>query len=250
MSKASTLANIASSVSPEAIRAVPATNTGSTVNFSAQYFFDRLVANDDSEVTKMDIVRAAEKQLSFEDFKKNVAGMVTMAKDAQKAAEVTGDAASIAKAKARYKTAQNHQTVMRNTFGALRLIPDELAALGVTATTGYQEFNVIAKTALANKGIKWDGGKAEAQDVKDARKKQAEEIAILDNLKKANPIQSGESIKDWNDRVMSMYDTAVTQHYADKVEAEVNKIAAKVMEDHSGIAELIANRILELVNAQ
>lgn len=238
----STLATLDSHTTTKTIRAArPAgLHTGATVNFSGQYLFDRLIGDNAEEVTKMDLVRQMVGALDMTSFKKSIGDMVGVAKgfldNATEEAKRAGGfdpenpPAAVAIAQATYKTAQNHQTVLRVAFGAIKFAPEELAACGYTEKTGYQVMRVIARKALDAKGLKWDGTKAEGEEVKAERLRiKAEGLAMAQAMEE-NPKKEGEA----RDAYFARIDKIVTRKLKEKQEEEhieqVNKLVAKMKE--------------------
>lgn len=130
--------------------------TGTKTNFSGQYLYDRFIANNKEEVTKMDLVRKMAASVDVASFKTCLKDFVDIAKGGEKVKgnELTGQAA------ATYKTALNHASVLKIAYGAIRFAGEALAAMGYNDTTGYQVMRVMGKQALDDTGVTWDGSKA------------------------------------------------------------------------------------------
>ena len=200
--------------------------TGASVNFSGQYLYDRFVNTASSEdLTKMALVRQMAGSLDFQTFKTNVAEMVKIAKERAETDKGTNmEAFSLA----RLKTAQNHQSVLRNVYGAMRLCADKLAESGVDETTGYHVINTIAKRVLEEAKIKWDGTKLESKAEKDKRNQTKQEAKILADVMGNNPKRDDESRAE----------------YLARIDGLVEQYEAK-MRDESN-AERVANLVAKL----
>jgi len=192
--------------------------------FSGQYLYDRFVANDKTEVTKLDIVRTMT-ELEVSTFKAVLADFVKVAKGyADNAVEKHGkDSAQAHELSAKLKTAQNHQANMRNAYGAIRFAPDELTANGYTESTGYLVMAKIASAALKAKGIKWDGSAIPSQELAQQRKVAAAESKALSEVMAQEPRKDGESLKDYVVRM----DEAVTA----KIKSNAQEREAKLISD-------------------
>lgn len=229
------LATLEERTSPAAVREAKqdGLKTGTATNFSGQYLYDALIGNDQAERTKLDIVRAAVKAVDTGSFKKALKDMVEIAKNTAVPAKL--------------KTAQNHQSVMRKAFGALKHASDKLAEFGYTDQTGYQEMSTIGKAALDAKHISWEGIPLEEPAVADKRLKQKEEDSVLQELRKDNKQNLDESLRDYNDRIMGMFDAAWDDHEAAKHDKLVLAEAQRVLKAFPEYAQEVAAMILELL---
>jgi hypothetical protein len=236
----STIAALESHTTPQAANAArrEGVNTGTATNFSGQYLFDRLIANDDAEMTKMDMVKAMVKALDTESCKKSLSDFVNVAKghfdNAVKAAKEAGNydekspPPAVAFAAARLKTARNHQTVLRIGYGALKFCADKLPAYGYDEkTTGYQSMRVIGLKALEGVGMKWDGSKAEPKEERDHRAQvKAEGLAMAEAMEQ-NPRKDKEDRATYFARI----DKVVARIIKEKQEEETTKQIAKLVAD-------------------
>lgn len=150
-------------------------------NFTAQYLYHELM-EDRGEVSKMEMVRAMVKALDVQSFKTILADFVKLAGE-------KGDAAK--------KTAQNHQTVLRLSYGAIRFAGEALSAAGYTDNTGYQVMRVMAKKALDDSGLKWDGTPKQTE----AQKQDRDEAKLEAKVVAKYPRSPGESREDWLTRI-------------------------------------------------
>lgn len=183
---------------------------------TGQYIYD-LFMNDKGEQTKMDFVRFAVEHVEVDAFKKAL-------KDFVEIASKRGDAYK--------KTAQNHQSVMRTAYGAVRFAGEALSRLGGDATTGYQAMRVLGKQALKEAGLKWDGTLAPTEAdaaVQAADKAQATALA---GVRADTPMLPNESPFEYEQRCRGI----LAQRIAENTEylAEIAKrqdvadLAAKV----------------------
>lgn len=206
---ANPIASLESKATTQSLRAVSgdALKTGTATNFSGQYLYDRFIVGDKEELTKLDIVRQMVKVLDVQSFKTSIGDMVKIARgiadSAIARAKESGEydeanpPAEVIAANAKLKTAQNHQTVMRIAYGALKFASDLLEAAGYTDKTGYQMMRVIGLSALNRKGINWDGSKAEAKEDRQARKQAQQQGKILAQVMQEHPMQPKEARADY-----------------------------------------------------
>lgn len=200
----STIAGLQGRTTTEAATAPRAPGLRVGQNFTGQYLWNRLIADDKAEQTKMDIVRAMVNALDVEACKKVLNEFVAIPtgyrdnaikalKDAGKY-DAKNPTPELSTTLAQLKTAQNHQSVLRVSFGALKFCADELASFGYTETTGYLVMQVIARKALAAKGIKWDGTKILSNN--EAQRKQAAklETKALERVMESLPRGDDESM--------------------------------------------------------
>ena len=173
-------------------------------NITGQYIFDRFVGDHDGDQTRMGIVRA---MLACE-----VETVRKALKDAVDIAAKHGDAAK--------KTMQNHQTVMRLAYGACRFVPGFADA---NAKTGYQAMRVLARDALKQAGLKWNGEKAPTEADAEAAKFDKAQAALLADIRKDNPQRDGESIQQWEQRVRGLLASQMAEDEGKGIEAVMHK---------------------------
>lgn len=100
--------------------------------------------------------------------------------------------------------AMNVRTALQVAFGALKFAPEEATKIGYTDKTGYADMVVIAKRALAAKGVDWKGqplptdADVERKRLQRAKKAESEVMAraVFDN-----PRLPQESEAEWLARV-------------------------------------------------
>lgn len=231
----STLANLETKVSPATIREAKLDGlaTGSTVNFSGQYLYDRLIENNEAEQTRMMLVRSAINQVDVAQWKAALKDMVEIAKKHGESKE---------------KTARNTMTVLRNSYGALRFAKDVLEQkYGLTETSGFNVMQIAAPKALKDKGIKWDGTPVPTDEQKADRTRIQDERTVMNEIQKANPIQPGESVADWTKRCLSKYDEAMLNHENVQLQRKIDSTAARIIKDNRDIAGAVSARILEML---
>lgn len=222
----STLANLESRATPASATAgvSPSLKTGASTNFSGQYLYDRFVNEVSREdIAKMDIVRSMVKNLDSATFKTNVAKMVSIAK-------VHDEREQSAFSAARLKTAQNHQSVMRNAFGALKFYANEMAAAGVDDKTGYHVINTVAKRILTDKGVKWDGSKLKSADERKADQHTKAAAKALAVAMEQHPKGTNESRADYFQRIDKAVANLLKTQAAEEQEARVAALVAKFKE--------------------
>lgn len=236
MATSSTLANLASKTSPAAVReAKPAgLNNGQSVNFSGQYLYDRLIENNEAEQTRMNLVREAIKQVDVQQWKKSLADMVEIAKKHGPSKE---------------KTARNTQTVLRNSYGALRFAKDVLESkFGLTEASGFNIMQIAAPQALKEKGIKWDGTPKPTEEQRAERERVRDEASVMQEIQKANPIQTGESVADWTKRCLSKYDEAMANHEEVMLQRRIDTVVREIITKNRDIIGAVIGRLPEMLD--
>lgn len=230
--------------------------TGNGTNFSGQYLYDRLVFNDDAEFTKLDIVRQMVKALDVASFKRSIGEMVDIARIAMNRAvqdhkeandgqyDEKNPPATVLAANARYKTAQNHQTVLRIAYGALKFAEDVLKQSGYTDKTGYHQMRVIGKKALETKGIKWDGTKAEPQEDRQARRETENEARILSSVMKDNPMKPKESRADYFSRMDKEVSKIKAQQEEEAKQERVKQMVDRLREQAGDLLPQVLDMLL------
>lgn len=252
----SAIANLESRTTSEAVRAPSGDGlkTGSKTNFSGQYLYDRFVSNDRTEVTKLNLVRQMAESMELDAFKKSIGDMVAIATNLRdKAIEAAKEAGTYDKEKpvgdvaaciARLKTAQNHQTVLRVAYGAIRFAPEQLTAQGYDENTGYQVMAVIARKALAAANLKWDGTKQLDKTQAEKRAQSAAEEKALSAVMKDNPRADGESMGKYLARVEKQVDAQVMKDRAEAEQKRINDLVRKVREQCGGLLDDVIERLL------
>lgn len=228
----SAVAAVAENVSPAAVKEAAAKSSAIHA-WTGQYLYDRFVANDDSEVTKLGIVRHAVETVDTMTFKSGLKDMIKLAKETAVPSKL--------------KTAQNHASVMRIAYGALKFARGELNALNYTDKTGYHEMRHIGRLALERAGVTWDGH----IDDKGARERVAKQRAEQKLLKKAmddNPRNEGENLLDWQMRCGKVVETMLDAAIQEETIKAIDRAAKSIIARQSDIARGIAERILILLD--
>ncbi len=254
---ASTIANMESRTDTPTVRAAVSASlkTGTATNFSGQYLFDRFVANDKTEVTKLGIVRQMVEQLELDRFKTVINEFVGVAVayrdkvvNAEKEAgtyKKDDPSKEINFHNGRVKTAQNHQTVMRVVYGAMRFAPEQLAAQGFDDTTGYQVGAVNARNALKVAGIKWDGTKLLDKTQSEKRAQSKAEEKALSKVMEANPREADEPMHKYLSRVSGMVAAQVTKDKGEAEAKQIETLVRKVREMAGGLLDDVIERLLQ-----
>lgn len=258
---ASTIANMEGRTNTEAATASRQVGLKTGTNYSGQYLYDRFVANDKTEVTKLEIVRKMVGVLEVDDFKAAINGMVEIAAsyrdkaiDEQKEAEgkeynKDKPSADVAAYAARHKTALNHQTVMRLAYGALRFAADGLASHGYNEeTTGYQVMAVISRKTLADAGIKWDGTKIPAKTEVDRRKANQAETKALEKVMADEPRKDGEALGTYLTRVEAKVNAQLAKDNAERESKMVDDMAKKIRAMAGAMLDDVLEKLLAMAN--
>lgn len=244
---ASTLASLESQTTSEAAQAQAAVALRVGKQITGQYLFDRFVADSKADVTKMDIVRTAASAVDVLTFKKAVADMVGIAAAKVKQAKEADPSspAEVAAYEARLKTAQNHQTVLRIGYGAIRFAPEQMTALGFDETTGYQLVRVIGLKALSEAGLKWDGSKAVTDPKAKAEQANSKaEAKALAQVMADNPRNSGESLPSYLERVGGAVDNRVKANREESEAKMIKDLAVRVRTQCGGLLDEVLQAIL------
>lgn len=249
---ASTLASLEGRTTSEAAQSSADAGTLKTgLKFTGQYLYDRFVANDKTEVTKLSIVREMT-GMEVAGFKAVLADFVKVAKgymdNAEKASKAAPDdvalSATFRDLSAKYKTAQNHQNVMRNAYGALRFAPDELTANGYTEQTGYQVMRTISIAALKAKGIKWDGTAIPTNEVAAIRKVAAAETKALAEVMADTPRNDGESLKDYVVRMDDAVQARIKANQAERQAEQIKTLVARFRKEAGGLLDDVIQALM------
>lgn len=254
-STASPVAGLAGKATTESATAPRAPGLKTGPNYTGQYLYDRFITGDKEEITKMDIVRDMVKAVDTQSFKALLKDFIGVAKgyvdNAVKRAQDAGDydadnePGNVVAARGRLKTAQNHQTVMRIGYGALKFAGDALESAGYNpAETGYLLMRVVGQKALADKGINWDGSKAESTDDRNARRRADRERKVMADVMAKNPMQDGESRIAYLTRIDELTNTAMEeateQQRADELQALAARIKALAGDNLADVLDYIA----------
>lgn len=253
---ASTIANMESRTNTAAATATRQVGLKTGSNFTGQYLYDRFVANDKTEVTKLEIVRKMVGALEVDDFKAAINGMVEIAaslRDKQIAAEKEAgtynkdeQSAEVAAYAARHKTALNHQTVMRLAYGALRFANEALVAHGYNEeTTGYQMMAVISRKTLADAGIKWDGSKIPEKSEIDRRKQSQAETQALAKIMANEPRTDEESMPTYLARVSAKVGDQLAKDNAEREQKMINDLVKKIRTMAGGMLDDVIEKLLQ-----
>lgn len=216
----------------------PAASTVTTgVTLNGQWLYDRFIANDEKEKSRMDVVRNIIGAYDVGSIKTALKEMVAIAKD---------------KGPAQHKTALNSQTVMRNTIGVLKFAPEELPKRGLDPNNvGFNVMQNVAGKILKEKGIKWDGTKVLTPEVREQKQQTKEAQAAQAAVMKDNPQQIGESYSAWMQRITAAIENRLEADKAEKHAEMIEMLADKVLAmtgDHlSEVFQAIANRGIEIV---
>lgn len=250
----STIANLENRTTPEAAAAPRAPGLRVGQSFTGQYLWNRLIADDKAEQTKMDIVRAMVGALDVEQCKKVLADFVAiptgyrdnlikqLKKDgAYNADKPTPELATIL---AQLKTAQNHQSVLRVSYGAIKFCAPELASFGYTETTGYLVMQVIARKALAAKGIKWDGTKVLEQAQVERKAAAKQETKALEKVMEATPRADDESMPQYLDRCGGLVADQLAKDNAEREAQMIKDLAAKFRKMAGSLIDEVVDAVL------
>lgn len=200
---------------------------------TGQYLYETFLQPSGEEVTKMQIIRGWVTANRYDALQVKGAcdKMVERAKEVDAANgvpdKVMKDGKEVANRGPKQQSAMNARTIIQQAWGALKFAPTKLEALGYNDRTGYQDMRVLAKRALGEAMIKWDGAHAltVADRERNALKKQTKgQMDALQTVQKDNPMLIGESLSDWNTRTMALAQSAMEQARVVQTEANVTKV--------------------------
>ncbi len=236
----SPIADLASHTDEATVRAA---TQPAPVNFSGQYLYDRFVANDGEELTKLGIVRTMVAQLDTMSFKHAMSAFIEVATGFVENAKTPELKRA---AEARLKTARNHQTVMRAAYGALKFAMPELLACGYDErTTGYQVMRVIAKQALEDRKLKWDGSPASTpQERQDREANKAEAQAFL-TAKSQSPRLPDETTGAYYERLAPAIDNIMKAEKAAKHDEIVATMVKELKEKAGDLLPDVLNALMQ-----
>lgn len=234
----STIASLESRATSQSAQAPRAEALKVGPNFTGQYLYDRFVNTSTEDVSKMNVVRQMVGALDTASFKAVVGDMVKLAKE-QADSHVGTNLQSYYDA--RLKTARNHQSVMRNAYGALKFYSDAMDEAGVDNDTGYHVINTIAKAVLTAKKVNWDGTPIVAKEQREKDKAVKQEAKIMTEVMHANPKGADETREAYYARIDKLVAEAETKLAEETKAARLADLADK-MRTLAGedLADLIA----------
>ncbi|MDE3023599.1 MAG: hypothetical protein KGI54_17435 [Pseudomonadota bacterium] len=213
--------------------------SNSTPTVTGQWLFDRFMVNDDSEVTKLGIVRHAVESVDTATFK-------TALKDFVELAKATNNEAKL-------KTARNHQSVLRVAYGALKFCMPALQEAGYSNKTGYHEMAALGRQVLSAANLKWDGSPAPTDEEREKARKERQaraEEKMLMQIMKDNPRQPGQTIAQWQEACLEIGQETIAGELAKAEEEAIDKAAKAIIRDNPDIAAKVAERVLALLLEQ
>lgn len=198
---------------------------------TGQYLYDNFVVSDEAQITKMGMIRNLATQADALQIKGACDKMVERAKEVDAANGVPEktlkDGKEVPNRGPKTQQAMNARTIIQQAWGALKFAQSKLEALGYNERTGYQDMRVLAKRALDEAMIKWNGEHALTQadrERKQLQKATKGQMDALQQVQKDNPMQIGESMADWNTRTIALAQVAMEKARADQTEANVKRV--------------------------
>lgn len=243
----SPIATLDSKMTTESARASSA-NVKEHPNFTGQYWLERFVTNDESEVSKMVIVRQAAKVLTAEQIKKNLDDMVEMASKIDVKAGYTKEAKdnqgkTLFNKGPTYRNASNIRSILLSCYGAIRFAPEPLKAAGFTDKTGFHAGATIARQVLKALEIKWDGTKGEAKQDREARLAMRKEEKALQQLRKDIPRQPNESLLDYERKIIAKVEHEIKRQEQEQADVALRKVVDAALNLGPEMAAKIADAI-------
>lgn len=223
------------------------TDGAATKQVTGQYLYDRFVTTVNEDVTKMGIVRDLVTRVDIASFKSAVKDMIGIAQASVKAAPEAQKVVF----EGRLKTAMNQRNMMTLAFGAIKFASDELAKLGYTDQTGIEPMRVLAKRALDNKKVRWDGSPVlndELRAKRDRERARKAELKAMADLMTESVRGDDESIVAYQTRIAEKVQERLDTANREKTESSLIKQAANLIKVHGAdSARLIAEKVLYLL---
>jgi hypothetical protein len=228
---------------------------GSHLVVTGQYLYDNFMQSNESDRTRMTIIRELSQSADVHQIKGAADKMVERAREVdlagglpEKEKVVIGGVEKERRTRGpKEASAMNVRTIIQTVWGALKNAPDEVAALGMTPDTGYFAAKAIADKALKAKRINWKGEAektdADRQRARMAREQKAETDAKLGALKNL-PRLPDESDIDHYQRVLKAAATSIDEARKSAEKKLVDKLVSDLMAKHGeGIALAVAETI-------
>jgi hypothetical protein len=197
---------------------------------TGQELYDTFVVGGEEQRTRMIIIRDLVDRADALQIQGATDKMVEIAKERDEANGVHPKVRGPKRA-----TAMNTRTGFRNIWGAFKFV-DAMVQIdaGFDLSTGWNDAIVISKNLLKTNGKVWNGldvptdAEREVQALQ--RKNKAETQALVE-VQKDNPRLAGESLLDWNTRVMTIAESAMerarSESLAKLAESEASKLFVK-----------------------
>jgi hypothetical protein len=208
---------------------------------TGQYLYDTFVKADESQVTKMDIIRT----LSTNADALQIKGACDKMVEAAVLLDYPQGKPKKAERKAKEQSAMNARTIIQSAWGALQHVASRIALtdMGYDENTGYQDMRVLAKKALDTAKINWKGEPVltdKDKEVARLRREQKAETQALVDVQKANPRLVNESLGEWQQRTLDLAKDAMD-------EARETATAERVEKAVKGLTEKLDDNDLYLV---
>jgi hypothetical protein len=206
---------------------------------TGQYLYDTFVKADESQVTKMGIIRT----LSTTADALQIKGACDKMVEAAVLLDYPTGKPKKAERKAKEQSAMNARTIIQSAWGALKHAKVVLDGLGYDENTGYQDMRVLAKKALDTAKINWKGEPVltdKDKEVARLRREQKAETQALVDVQKANPRLVNESLGEWQQRTLDLANDAME-------EAREKATAERVEKAVKGLTEKLDDNDLYLV---
>lgn len=179
---------------------------------TGQYLYDTFVVSDDSQVTKMGIIRQLSEVADALQIKGAADKMVEKAKEVDAANGVpdkvlNAEGKEVANRGPKTQSAMNTRTVIQQAWGALRFARDKLDSLGYDDKTGYQDMRVLAKRALDAAKRDWKGDNLATVADKERRsllRAQKGIQQVFQDVQKDTPMEVGETFGEWQARIAAI----------------------------------------------
>jgi hypothetical protein len=199
---------------------------------TGQYLYDNFVKVSEEQITRMTMIRTLIGKADALAMKGAADKMVELAVSL----DYPEGKPKKAERRSKEQSAMNARTIILQAWGALTFAGEELKAIGYTETTGYQDMRTLAKKALDQAGLKWDGAKqlSDVEKEQERLKREAKsQMAVLQEVQKENPFDSRvETLQQWNARTFEIAQAGMEQAQAEKTAKAVQSVLDSLTEKY------------------
>lgn len=211
---------------------------------TGQYLWDRFVNDDKETVSKIGAVRLLAESVDTNTFKGAIKDMLTLVVETIK--KEAGGNEETAKKTNGYKTAQVRASELRVLYGAFKYALKDMQNLGYGTETGYLKGVPMARQALKDAQIKWDGT-ADSDEAKARRladRDRRAENKLLQEAMAENPRREDETLEDFAKRCTDAVQAKLSDAIAEEEAKQIESIAKSIVARNPDIAAKIAEQIL------
>jgi hypothetical protein len=222
------IASLPSRVSPMALAAGASVALATGAINHASTLLEIYVSEETEDTKVKAIGRIAEAGITCEEFAKSCKKAQEMADDLDKANgfKAPDDAKGQDLYGPKRRVLNQRLSEAKRLFGVFKMQPD------VLKERGYWSALDAARTYLDQIGMKWDGTKQDTSESKANKNHAKLARKALEAVMVANPMQAGESIKTYNDRMSDMVEQTMEDMQEQAQQDAVNKVVKSLTEKH------------------